>query len=436
MDLRGEGVPAGDAFLLGERVRAVLSASGRYRLVSREEMDNILKEAQFQGSDLCDSTSCYAEIGGALGAQKMVAGSVGRLKDTHTLTLKLIDIQRVTDERMVARDCACEGGALLRLAEEAARALVADADPAAPPAASSPAFAVSALRAPGPMSALAPAAAAPPAGLEIGQVDVEALEAYDDALRFDEGDAPPRDKAARWRALTEKAPRFAERARARADEWQRQADWLDARDGDWQRLRRLLALRVVPDADKQRFAAEFVRAYGTTAAVNPYVDELTPWLAGDVARKVERPLALRVASAPEAYGEYQGQPWDATVLTDGQVTDHAFCSTAGATPPLRFVFTLPDGRTHRVTRVGLSNFANGYEDSHARGVEIAVSERADASDAAGFAVVARTELAAKREVQMVPLAAVAARHVAVTVTSTMAGGTWVILNEVQVWAQP
>jgi len=39
--------------------------------------------------------ACMAEIGGALGAEKLVLGSVGQLGDTYLLTVKLVDVRRV-----------------------------------------------------------------------------------------------------------------------------------------------------------------------------------------------------------------------------------------------------------------------------------------------------------------------------------------------------
>jgi hypothetical protein len=41
-----------------------------------------------------NDVACMAEIGGALGAEKLVLGSVGQLGDTYLLTVKLVDVRR------------------------------------------------------------------------------------------------------------------------------------------------------------------------------------------------------------------------------------------------------------------------------------------------------------------------------------------------------
>ena len=124
MDLKPVGVGKNEAFILTERVRAAISKTRKFILVSREEMENIAKEQRFQVSDQCDSTSCYAEIGGALGAKKMVAGSVGKIGKTFTLTLKLIDIAKVKDVRTVNKDFSGEIDKFLPYVDQAGAELM------------------------------------------------------------------------------------------------------------------------------------------------------------------------------------------------------------------------------------------------------------------------------------------------------------------------
>lgn len=125
MDLKAIGVDQSTALNLSERMRAAIASTGTYILVSREEMENILKEHEFQKSDMCDSTKCFAEIGGALGAKKMIAGSVGKVGETYTLALKLIDITQVKEERSIAEDCKCPVDEMLGVVDRAGRKLVA-----------------------------------------------------------------------------------------------------------------------------------------------------------------------------------------------------------------------------------------------------------------------------------------------------------------------
>lgn len=126
-------------------------------------------------------------------------------------------------------------------------------------------------------------------GADFRDLDVDALDRYDQATRFDEGEGSAEEKARTWRDLADSAPKFAEKANARAAQWDRYAQELaeteeagrkraEARDKDWGKLGRLLAMKVVPAPDKTRWAAAFVAAYGKTSEDNPYVAELAAYL--------------------------------------------------------------------------------------------------------------------------------------------------------------
>lgn len=116
--------------------------------------------------------------------------------------------------------------------------------------------------------------------LDLGGVDVDALEKFDAASELDKGTSPAEEKAARWRALAKDAPKFAELAEKRAAQWDRYAaEWkagedarikrTEARDADWAKLSRLLTLNVVAAKDKERWAAKFAQAYLESPGVTP-----------------------------------------------------------------------------------------------------------------------------------------------------------------------
>ncbi|MCX5797589.1 MAG: formylglycine-generating enzyme family protein [Elusimicrobia bacterium] len=170
-------------------------------------------------------------------------------------------------------------------------------------------------------------------------VDAAGLKEYDAVAHFEDSDAPPQEKAARWRGLGRQVqalagacqnraaqweeyaaartldavlekegsgaapdekraawlelakswPAYAPTALAQAREWQRYAVELAAvdevrrqraklRDQDWSRLSKLLALADVDAGDKRRFAAAFVKAYGKDPEDDPHIDELLPFL--------------------------------------------------------------------------------------------------------------------------------------------------------------
>jgi len=125
------------------------------------------------------------------------------------------------------------------------------------------------------------------AGLSFDGVDVDALSAYDAAVKYDRAGASPLDKAKRWEGLGRKHSRFLDTATERAAKW-RAYDWQRkeearlkaerdaARDKDWGKLSRLLVLEVVPEKKKRLWSKEFVDAYGTRG--NPYLSAMAGFL--------------------------------------------------------------------------------------------------------------------------------------------------------------
>jgi len=72
-------------------------------VISRDEIRTLLRfEADRQMLQCTDDTACLVEIGGALGVDYLVAGSVGRLGEAFVLNLKLMDIGRAVVVSRVA----------------------------------------------------------------------------------------------------------------------------------------------------------------------------------------------------------------------------------------------------------------------------------------------------------------------------------------------
>jgi len=94
-----EGVTKGKAGLLTDILRSELIGTNLFIVMSRDDQDAILKELAFQASGACDSTSCLVEMGQALGIEKMIGGSVGKLGRKYAITVKMIDIKTSRNEK-------------------------------------------------------------------------------------------------------------------------------------------------------------------------------------------------------------------------------------------------------------------------------------------------------------------------------------------------
>jgi hypothetical protein len=149
-------------------------------------------------------------------------------------------------------------------------------------------------------------------GLDFGKVDVSSLERYDAVVNFDKGSSLPAEKAAKWREFSKQDPQFAAIASERASEWDRysiqrevaekaRAQLMAVRDADWEKLRRLLALGIIPDDDKKRWANQFIDAYQESAGIEPNMaSALKPYLLEGAVRDKLLAMERRERIFPQA----------------------------------------------------------------------------------------------------------------------------------------
>ena len=91
-DLIGKGIEQSSAAIISDRLRSELINTGAFRVMERNEMDNILKEQGFQKSGACDDATCLVEVGQLLGVERMVAGTVGKIETLYTISLRMINV--------------------------------------------------------------------------------------------------------------------------------------------------------------------------------------------------------------------------------------------------------------------------------------------------------------------------------------------------------
>ena len=76
-----------------EALLSYLVNTNYYEIVERSKRDEILKEQGFALSGACNETACLIEIGKFLAVQKMVGGSIGKLGNTWTVNIRLLDVK-------------------------------------------------------------------------------------------------------------------------------------------------------------------------------------------------------------------------------------------------------------------------------------------------------------------------------------------------------
>lgn len=92
LDFDDFGISQTEAIALSNRLRNELFRLGKFDVVDRGMMENILSEQDFQQTG-CTSNECLVEVGRLLGAQQMVGGSVSKVGGTFTVSARLVDVE-------------------------------------------------------------------------------------------------------------------------------------------------------------------------------------------------------------------------------------------------------------------------------------------------------------------------------------------------------
>jgi TolB-like protein len=94
MSIEASGIPAQDVSTLAEVLSTELSAIGRYEVISSRDIESMLAHEGNRQALGCDTAGCFAEIGGALGADYLIAPQLSRLGELYVVNIKLIDVKR------------------------------------------------------------------------------------------------------------------------------------------------------------------------------------------------------------------------------------------------------------------------------------------------------------------------------------------------------
>lgn len=92
LDFEVVGVSAQEARILTSRLGTYVVQAGRWQVIERREMEEILREQDFQLTG-CTSNECAVEIGRLLGCQRMLAGSIGKIESTYHVDMRVIDVE-------------------------------------------------------------------------------------------------------------------------------------------------------------------------------------------------------------------------------------------------------------------------------------------------------------------------------------------------------
>jgi TolB-like protein len=105
LDLEAISVSLPEARTLTDKLRGELVRTGRFQVLERGQMLDILNEQGFQQSGVCNTDECYVQAGKLLGVEKMLGGSIGKVGNIYLISIRLIEVEtgliiKVVDEEI------------------------------------------------------------------------------------------------------------------------------------------------------------------------------------------------------------------------------------------------------------------------------------------------------------------------------------------------
>ena len=91
IDLDAISISVAEAVTLTNRLRVELFRTGRFMVLERAKMQEILEEQGFQETG-CTTEECLVEVGQLLNMQQMVSGSVSKFGEVYTIELRIFDV--------------------------------------------------------------------------------------------------------------------------------------------------------------------------------------------------------------------------------------------------------------------------------------------------------------------------------------------------------
>ncbi|MCK5687940.1 hypothetical protein KAI87_01660, partial [Myxococcota bacterium] len=102
LDLKAQGVSKDTVANLTQVLAAELKKVEGASVIGRDDIAAMLQLEAHNKQVNCSDVACLAEIGGALGVDKLVIGSVGKLGENFVLSLKLVDVGEVQVDSRVS----------------------------------------------------------------------------------------------------------------------------------------------------------------------------------------------------------------------------------------------------------------------------------------------------------------------------------------------
>lgn len=131
LNIRSDQLESGDCISVTNHLTSELQKVEGYRILSWDDVTRMLERTAVKQTPGCDDDRCVSEIGGALGAEFIVAGDIGLQGSRYMINIRLIDISKAETVNRVSRSVKGDVGMLADLMPEMAAELLFS-DPPAP----------------------------------------------------------------------------------------------------------------------------------------------------------------------------------------------------------------------------------------------------------------------------------------------------------------
>jgi len=114
MGFEATNINEAEVRILTDRLTTKMAQAGKYVIIERARMNEVLAEQGFQQSG-CVSSECAVEAGSMLGVEIIVTGSIGKLGDLYTMDVRAISVESGKIINQASRDCdECKISVVLR----------------------------------------------------------------------------------------------------------------------------------------------------------------------------------------------------------------------------------------------------------------------------------------------------------------------------------
>lgn len=102
------------------RFRVALNATGKFNVLEREKIKEILAEQNLQQSEIAEGVGDNVQIGKILGVREIITGDIGKVEDVYTVNVRRISVETSEIVQTASADYEGKVSGLLKVMEQLA----------------------------------------------------------------------------------------------------------------------------------------------------------------------------------------------------------------------------------------------------------------------------------------------------------------------------